>query len=55
MRSKLTRNFSKDELSSEIWFLDGDTYKMKPEIRQALLDVVENYVDFTDLELDIEK
>jgi len=43
-----------DELNPEIWFLDGDVYKMKPEIRSALLEVVEDYSDFTKLELDVE-
>ena len=43
-----------NELSPEIWFLEGDTYKMKPEIRTSLLEIVEDYENFTDLDLDIE-
>ena len=43
-----------NELSAEIWFLEGDTYKMKPEIRTSLLEIVEDYENFTDLDLDIE-
>ena len=43
-----------NELSPEIWFLEGETYKMKPEIRTALLEIVEDYENFTDLDLDIE-
>ena len=43
-----------NELSPKIWFLEGETYKMKPEIRTALLEIVEDYENFTDLDLDIE-
>lgn len=43
-----------DELNPDIWSKDGDNYTMKPEIRDSLLEVVEDYVQFTDLELDIE-
>ena len=39
-----------NELSPEIWFLEGDTYKMKPEIRTSLLEIVEDYENFTDLD-----
>jgi len=53
--TKIIKSFDlKDELNRDIWFLDGDTYKMKPEVRNALIEIVENYVDFTDLDLDIE-
>jgi len=43
-----------DELNPEIWFFDGESYKMKPEIRISLLDIVKDYTDFIDVELDID-
>ena len=53
--TQIVKSFKvQNELNPKIWFLDGDIYKMKPEIRKALLEVVENYKDFTDLDLDIE-
>tara|TARA_R100001163_G_C5036244_1_gene175356 strand:+ start:342 stop:1085 length:744 start_codon:yes stop_codon:yes gene_type:complete len=43
-----------DELNPDIWYYDGESYKMKPEIRISLLDIVKDYVGFVDIELDIE-
>ena len=43
-----------DELNSQIWFWDGNTYKMKPEIRDSLLAIVEDFSNFVDVDMDIE-
>jgi hypothetical protein len=43
-----------DELNPNIWYYDGERYKMKPEIRISLLDIVKDYVGFVDVELDID-
>tara|TARA_R100000908_G_C3754146_1_gene148477 strand:+ start:1220 stop:1963 length:744 start_codon:yes stop_codon:yes gene_type:complete len=44
----------KDKLSSKIWEKVGDSYKMKPEIRNSLLKIVQDYLDFIDVDLDID-
>ena len=43
-----------EELNPDIWYSDGENYKMKPEVRISLLDIVENYIEFVDIELDID-
>jgi hypothetical protein len=43
-----------DKLNPEIWSKDGENYTMKPEIRDSLLGVVEDYIKFTDIEVDVE-
>ena len=43
-----------DELIPDIWFLDGNTYRMKPEVRDSLLEIVKDYIDFTKIDVDVE-
>jgi hypothetical protein len=43
-----------EELNPNIWYLDGENYKMIPSVRVSLLDIVKDYSDFADLELDID-
>lgn len=43
-----------EELNPDIWYYDGESYKMKPEIRISLLDIVKDYTDFIDVELDVD-
>ena len=43
-----------EELNPNIWYLDGENYKMIPSVRVSLLDIVKDYSDFVDLELDID-
>ena len=43
-----------EELNPNIWYFDGENYKMKPTVRVSLLGIVKNYSDFVDLELDID-
>ena len=43
-----------DELIPDIWFLDGSTYRMKPEVRDSLLEIVKDYIDFTKIDVDVE-
>ena len=43
-----------EELNPDIWYSDGESYKMKPEVRISLLDIVKNYIEFVDIELDID-
>lgn len=43
-----------EELNPDIWYYDGESYKMKPEIRISLLGIVKDYTDFIDVELDID-
>ena len=42
------------ELNPDIWFMDNEGYKMRPEIRDSLLKIVEDYEGFIDIDLDIE-
>ena len=42
------------ELNPDIWLIDDESYKMRPEIRDSLLKIVEDYEDFVDIDLDIE-
>lgn len=44
----------RDELVPDIWFLDGNTYRMKPEVRDSLLQIVKDYVEFTKVDIDID-
>ena len=43
-----------DELNPNIWFFDGESYKMKPKIRISLLDIVDDYIEFTGIKIDVE-
>ena len=43
-----------DELIPDIWFLDGNTYRMEPEVRDSLLEIVKDYIDFTKVDIDVE-
>lgn len=43
-----------DELNPVLWERDGDTYTLRPEIKEALLDIAAEFVDFqkmNDLEI----
>ena len=52
---KIVNSFKvKEELSPDIWNQDNETFKMKPEIRDSLLKIVEDYLAFIDLDVDIE-
>ena len=42
------------ELNPDIWLMDNEGYKMRPEIRDSLLKIVEDYEGFIDIDLDIE-
>ena len=42
------------ELNPDIWLMDDEGYKMRPEIRDSLLKIVEDYEEFVDIDLDIE-
>jgi len=42
------------ELNPDIWLIDDEGYRMRPEIRDSLLKIVEDYEDFVDIDLDIE-
>ena len=42
------------ELNPDIWLIDDEGYKMRPEIRDSLLNIVEDYEEFVDIDLDIE-
>ena len=42
------------ELNPDIWLMDDEGYKMRPEIRDSLLKIVEDYEDFVDIDIDIE-
>ncbi|MDB3870536.1 hypothetical protein N9322_01145 [bacterium] len=43
-----------EELNPDIWFLNNGSYKMKPEIRDSLLAIVEDFSNFVDVNMDIE-
>jgi len=42
------------ELNPDIWLIDDEGYKMRPEIRDSLLKIVEDYEEFVDIDLDID-
>jgi len=42
------------ELNPDIWLMDDEGYKMRPEIRDSLLKIVEDYEEFVDIDLDVE-
>ena len=42
------------ELNPDIWLTYDEGYKMRPEIRDSLLKIVEDYEGFIDIDLDIE-
>jgi predicted nucleotidyltransferase len=37
---------SQDELNSKIWEKDGNSYTMKPEVREKLLEIANLFIDF---------
>ena len=43
-----------DTLNPEIWYDDDGSYKMKPDIRDSLLVIVEDFSNFVDVDLDID-
>jgi len=52
---KIVNSFKvKEELNPDIWNQEDETFKMKPEIRDSLLKIVEDYLAFIDLDVDIE-
>ena len=52
---KIVKSFKvNDSLSSAIWEEEEGTFKLNPEVRDALLKIVEDYLDFIDMDLDIE-
>jgi len=52
---KIVNSFKvKEQLNPDIWNQINETFKMKPEIRDSLLKIVEDYLDFIDLDVDIE-
>ena len=52
---KIVNSFKvKEQLNPDIWNQDNGTFKMKPEIRDSLLKIVEDYLGFIDLDIDIE-
>lgn len=52
---KIIKSFKvQDKLNPIFWVEDNGAFKLKEEIRKALLKVVEDYADFVDVDLDIE-
>ena len=52
---KIVKSFKiNDSLTSDIWEEEGGKFRLKPEIRKALLDIVDDYLDFIDMDLDID-
>ena len=43
-----------EELNPDIWFMDNGSYKMIPEIRVSLLDIVDDYKNFVNVDMEIE-
>lgn len=37
---------SQDELNPKIWEKDGNSYTMKPEVREKLLEITNLFIDF---------
>ena len=51
---KIVKSFRiNDSLSPTIWEEEDGTFKLNPEIREALLKIVDDYLDFIDMDLDI--
>ena len=52
---KIIKSFKvQDKLNPIFWKEENGTYKLNEEIRQALLNVVEDYANFVDVDLDID-
>lgn len=52
---KIIKSFKVQDNLNPVFWVEGDnTFKIKEDIRQALLKVVEDYADFVDVDLDIE-
>ena len=48
---KIVKSFKiNDSLTSDIWEEEGGKFRLKPEIRKALLDIVDDYLDFIDMD-----
>ena len=43
-----------EKLNPDIWYMDNESYKMIPEIRISLLDIVEDYNNFVNVDMEIE-
>ena len=43
-----------EELNPDIWFIDNGSYKMIPEIRVSLLNIVDDYKNFVNVDMEIE-
>ena len=43
-----------EELNPDIWFMDNGSYKMIPEIRVSLLNIVDDYKEFVNVDMEIE-
>ena len=43
-----------EELNPDIWFIDNGSYKMIPEIRVSLLNIVDDYKEFVNVDMEIE-
>ena len=52
---KIVKSFKvNDSLTSDIWEEENGNFVLKPEIRKALLDIVDDYLNFIDMDLDID-
>tara|TARA_R100001463_G_scaffold51283_2_gene101894 strand:+ start:7612 stop:8358 length:747 start_codon:yes stop_codon:yes gene_type:complete len=52
---KIVKSFKVQEvLNPDIWEEYGESYKMNPEIRDSLLKIVEDYLDFVDIDVDVD-
>jgi len=43
-----------DTLNPEIWYDDNGSYKMKPDVRDSLLAIVEDFSNFVDVDMDMD-
>ena len=42
---------SQDELNPKIWEKDGNSYTMKPEVRERLLEIANEFIDYLKIEV----
>lgn len=50
--SEIIKSFKpQNELNPKIWDKEGNSYKMKPEVRERLLEIANEFIDFLKIEI----
>lgn len=46
----IPKKFIKNELNSDLWIKEGDSYKLKPEVRKKLLQIANEFYDYLEVD-----